>query len=288
MTFDETMGVDVLTSAVLEFGRGVAAFTVTTRAETDQRVHVYGTEGRISVGIPFNIPWTGRPKCSSPRAAIRLRRAGHRDDHVRHDRPLHGAGRAVRARGPGRGAGADPGRGLDRQHAGDRRDPPARSSSLAGVNGAPSSRSTVSWSSRSYGWPRAARARRSSSSASSPAARSGVHGPSSGETDPSSASICASPGSWSAFQRSAFSLRIRYVRMHPRANSRPRSPRSGTRASKCLLFLLVPHVLEELHEEERGFLGFAEPNRRSWSYRPGIWSFRSMWNSLPIDHACAT
>jgi len=56
MTFDETMGVDVLTSAVLEFGRGVAAFTVTTRAETDQRVHVYGTEGRISVGIPFNIP----------------------------------------------------------------------------------------------------------------------------------------------------------------------------------------------------------------------------------------
>jgi predicted dehydrogenase len=56
MTFDETMGVDVLTSAVLEFGRGVAGFTVTTRAEADQRVHVYGTEGRISVGIPFNIP----------------------------------------------------------------------------------------------------------------------------------------------------------------------------------------------------------------------------------------
>jgi predicted dehydrogenase len=56
MTFDETMGVDVLTSAILEFGRGVAAFTVTTRAETDQRVHVYGTQGRISVGIPFNIP----------------------------------------------------------------------------------------------------------------------------------------------------------------------------------------------------------------------------------------
>jgi predicted dehydrogenase len=56
MTFDERMGVDVLTSALLEFGGGTAAFTVTTRAETDQRVHVYGTEGRISVGIPFNIP----------------------------------------------------------------------------------------------------------------------------------------------------------------------------------------------------------------------------------------
>ena len=66
MTFDETMGVDVLTSAVLEFGRGVAAFTVTTRAETDQRVHVYGTEGRISVGIPFNIP----PDRPTPRCSV--------------------------------------------------------------------------------------------------------------------------------------------------------------------------------------------------------------------------
>ena len=56
MTFDEAMGVDVLTSAILEFDQGVAAFTVTTRAETDQRVHVYGTEARISIGIPFNIP----------------------------------------------------------------------------------------------------------------------------------------------------------------------------------------------------------------------------------------
>ena len=56
MTLDEAMGIDVLTSAILEFGDGTGAFTVTTRGETDQRVHVYGTEGRISVGIPFNIP----------------------------------------------------------------------------------------------------------------------------------------------------------------------------------------------------------------------------------------
>ena len=27
-----------------------------TRAESDQRVHVYGTTGRISIEIPFNIP----------------------------------------------------------------------------------------------------------------------------------------------------------------------------------------------------------------------------------------
>ena len=53
---DPQMGVDVVTSAILEFGSGAAAFTVSTRTETDQRVHVYGTAGRISVGIPFNIP----------------------------------------------------------------------------------------------------------------------------------------------------------------------------------------------------------------------------------------
>jgi predicted dehydrogenase len=53
---DPSMGVDVLTSGILEFERGVATFTCSTRAENDQRVHVFGTEGRISVGIPFNIP----------------------------------------------------------------------------------------------------------------------------------------------------------------------------------------------------------------------------------------
>lgn len=53
---DPVMGVDVMTSAILEFDEGVATFTCSTRAEPDQRVHVYGTEGRISVGIPFNIP----------------------------------------------------------------------------------------------------------------------------------------------------------------------------------------------------------------------------------------
>ena len=49
-------GVDVLTSALLTFGEGMATFTCSIRAEPDQRVHIYGTEGRISIGIPFNIP----------------------------------------------------------------------------------------------------------------------------------------------------------------------------------------------------------------------------------------
>ncbi|MGH2488217.1 MAG: Gfo/Idh/MocA family protein [Candidatus Limnocylindria bacterium] len=53
---DPGNGTDVLTSGILEFGDGVATFTCSTRAEDDQRVHVYGTEGRIAIGIPFNIP----------------------------------------------------------------------------------------------------------------------------------------------------------------------------------------------------------------------------------------
>jgi predicted dehydrogenase len=56
ITRDPGSGVDILTSAILEFEDGVASFTCSTRLETDQRVHVYGSEGRISIGIPFNIP----------------------------------------------------------------------------------------------------------------------------------------------------------------------------------------------------------------------------------------
>ena len=56
LTRDPVMGVDVLTSAILAFDDGIASFTCSTRAEDDQRVHIYGTAGRISIGIPFNIP----------------------------------------------------------------------------------------------------------------------------------------------------------------------------------------------------------------------------------------
>ncbi|HUG48369.1 MAG TPA: Gfo/Idh/MocA family oxidoreductase [Candidatus Limnocylindria bacterium] len=54
---DPVMGVDVATSAILDFKGGrVSAFTCTIRTETDQRVHVYGTRGHASIEIPFNIP----------------------------------------------------------------------------------------------------------------------------------------------------------------------------------------------------------------------------------------
>ena len=54
---DPDSDVDVVTSGLLVFpGGGMAAFTCSTRSESDQRVHIYGTEGHISIGIPFNIP----------------------------------------------------------------------------------------------------------------------------------------------------------------------------------------------------------------------------------------
>jgi predicted dehydrogenase len=56
MVLDPASGVDITTSAILEFRAGIAAFTCSTRSETDQRVDIYGTTGRISIWIPFNIP----------------------------------------------------------------------------------------------------------------------------------------------------------------------------------------------------------------------------------------
>jgi predicted dehydrogenase len=53
---DPVSGVDILTSAILEFPAGVATFTCSTRMEPEQRVDIHGTEGRIRIPIPFNIP----------------------------------------------------------------------------------------------------------------------------------------------------------------------------------------------------------------------------------------
>lgn len=54
---DPVMGIDILTSGVLEFPGGrQSSFTCTIRSETYQRVHIFGTGGRIEIEIPFNIP----------------------------------------------------------------------------------------------------------------------------------------------------------------------------------------------------------------------------------------
>jgi predicted dehydrogenase len=49
-------GVDTVAGGVLEFPAGLATFGCSIRAEADQRVNIYGTKGRISIEIPFNIP----------------------------------------------------------------------------------------------------------------------------------------------------------------------------------------------------------------------------------------
>lgn len=54
---DPVMGIDTLTSAVLQFpGGGQATFTCAIRAEDDQRVHIIGSGGRLDMEIPFNVP----------------------------------------------------------------------------------------------------------------------------------------------------------------------------------------------------------------------------------------
>ena len=53
---DPRFGTDVLTSATLDFGGRQAAVRVLDPLEPDQRVHLVGTQGRLVVEIPFNIP----------------------------------------------------------------------------------------------------------------------------------------------------------------------------------------------------------------------------------------
>lgn len=50
----KTYQVDVTASALLDFPDGQATFTVATQSDSDQRVHIIGTEGRIEMSRPFN------------------------------------------------------------------------------------------------------------------------------------------------------------------------------------------------------------------------------------------
>jgi len=56
---DPDLGVDIVSSAVLSFpGGGQSTFTCSMRSYPFQRVNVIGTDGRIEIEIPFNIPPT--------------------------------------------------------------------------------------------------------------------------------------------------------------------------------------------------------------------------------------
>ena len=53
---DENTGIDKLTSAMLDFPKGQAAFTCSTQLVPYQRIQIFGSTGRIEVEIPVNIP----------------------------------------------------------------------------------------------------------------------------------------------------------------------------------------------------------------------------------------
>ncbi len=53
---DPTMGIDVLTSLLLDFGAGHGVGTCSTRHVPYQRVQILGTKGRVEIEIPFNAP----------------------------------------------------------------------------------------------------------------------------------------------------------------------------------------------------------------------------------------
>ena len=53
---DPDMGIDRLTSIVLDFGSGHCTGTCSTQLVPYQRMHLFGTSGRIELPIPFNAP----------------------------------------------------------------------------------------------------------------------------------------------------------------------------------------------------------------------------------------
>jgi predicted dehydrogenase len=53
---DPTFKTDRLTSAVLEYEQGQALFVCSTQLVPYQRMHAFGTKGRIEIQIPFNAP----------------------------------------------------------------------------------------------------------------------------------------------------------------------------------------------------------------------------------------
>jgi predicted dehydrogenase len=53
---DDRFGTDVMTSALLDFDGRHATFICSTQLESSQRVELLGTNGRLVIEIPFNIP----------------------------------------------------------------------------------------------------------------------------------------------------------------------------------------------------------------------------------------
>lgn len=77
---DPDLGVDRLASAVLDFGRGTSTFTCSTQLAPYQSVHVFGTEGRLSLEIPFNAPQDGPTRLLHQREGETVERVFDRVD----------------------------------------------------------------------------------------------------------------------------------------------------------------------------------------------------------------
>ena len=56
LDYDQAMGTDRLSSALLDFSPGQAVFTCSTQLAPFQRMQILGTQGRIEIEIPYNIP----------------------------------------------------------------------------------------------------------------------------------------------------------------------------------------------------------------------------------------
>jgi predicted dehydrogenase len=53
---DPDMGIDRLTSGILDFASGQSTFTCSTQLVPHQRMQCFGTDGQIEIEIPFNAP----------------------------------------------------------------------------------------------------------------------------------------------------------------------------------------------------------------------------------------
>lgn len=56
MEYDPDMQIDSLTSGMLQFSAGTATFTCGTQLAPHQQVEIIGTEGRLTIPMPFNAP----------------------------------------------------------------------------------------------------------------------------------------------------------------------------------------------------------------------------------------
>ena len=97
---DPDFGTDRISSGILEFPNGTSTFTCSTQMCPYQRIHAFGTTGRVEIEIPFNAP------PDSPCKNVASARYRDRRDSVRHLRSIYDSRRLIRAGGSGKDARA--------------------------------------------------------------------------------------------------------------------------------------------------------------------------------------